>query len=613
MTVKGIHGPEDPYQNGDSVIPELPRNPLHQTNPPSVTEIKTQDVALDVLNTGMGTSSQVVQPRKALSPAQDEWLEEGIAQVAAGATRERSAPATSEKPVSVHEKWVPFLREDMEQLSLEELQQKIRGRRSDIAAIKEIYRDNQRLAEALPEKIRKAKHHMEHLEGQLPKKRGGKRSRSKIHSLKVQLEVTAGRLSELEPQEQKLAFYRVSQETKNQVARLLEKGGMKPVAGGKSGVYFLCDATGQPKFVVKPLDEEALALNNPKGDALPYADSEGLVRPKAGIPLYQSVQNGALAFGIAKLIGVERITPRAEALLVQSAVFADITDNVTEGREALLAAVGPPDREKLCLVQEFAVDCEELGTVVLSNSRLTQHELMALDYEEQFAILSKATPDDINQEMYEECAILTWVIGEKDGNAGNYIVSREADPVSEKRAIYKIDNACSSPENNQALTSGLSWSLHNYDKPLSAAAREKIAKINIQEIASLMRLHGKSEQAIFEMRERVELLQYYAKNHSDYSIEELDCTWMFFFEPPEEVAGLSHEEREELTARLENVTDRIRKTQGHRDRLANNLKAKPGGKRARSRNQSIKQQIAIANDRLDELEKLRDELKRKLE
>src|SRR5262249_19397399 len=153
------------------------------------------------------------------------------------------------------------------------------------------------------------------------------------------------RLEPLQAQATAYASFRGSPEKQQQVKDLMQNGILMPVKGGTSGVYFLCTKEGDPKFVIKPMDEEPMTLNNAKGIALPFSGAEAVYSPKEGIPLYQSVQNAELGYLIAKEIGIEHATAYAEAMILASMQFADVTDGVTENREELLRLGGEPDRE----------------------------------------------------------------------------------------------------------------------------------------------------------------------------------------------------------------------------------------------------------------------------
>jgi hypothetical protein len=85
---------------------------------------------------------------------------------------------------------------------------------------------------------------------------------------------------------------------------------------GISGTYFWVDRNGDPQFVIKPFDEEAGCINNPKIFAGLSVDNP--VRDY--IPLYRSSMREALAYRVAEIIGVATIVPET-ALASRRASF----------------------------------------------------------------------------------------------------------------------------------------------------------------------------------------------------------------------------------------------------------------------------------------------------
>ncbi len=277
--------------------------------------------------------------------------------------------------------------------------------------------------------------------------------------------------------------FKPPEDMEKEVHELLQGGDLEAVADGRSGVYFLRSSDRKIKYVIKPMDEDFLALNNGKHSASPYPPDAIQVQP--GVPLYQSVQNGELAYLIANNLKIERATPRTAVLCLHSAQFCDVTDGVEEDGLKLQEIGGVPDREKICLVQEFVPDCINSDSFVLTHQE---------------------DGHSINQEQYEECAILSWVLGEKDGNAGNFLIANSPEPLSGKHAVIKIDNGACLADSNEEITTCLEWNDH-YSQKISEKGREIILNIDVLLIAKLMKSRGKSSLAIDAMKKRVEALQ----------------------------------------------------------------------------------------------------------
>lgn len=373
---------------------------------------------------------------------------------------------------SLHQRWLPEFMEDLQALPLFDLCDKINQRRSEIKLIKEKHK-----------------------------------------------------------QKTNLSHFEMAKE--KTVKTFLTHGQLVPVTDGKSGVYRLHSPQGDAKFIIKPVDEEAFTLNNPKNLALPFADSDRLARAKEGIPLYSSVQNAMLGYLIAKETGLDQITPDCNAFILKSNNFADITDRFGENAPELFEFVGKPDNEKFCLVQDYLSGYEELGAVILAATRYEEDMIKTEDFANTQKILRECMPDNINQEMFEEIAVLSWLIGEKDGNAGNFLLSKEIDPNSGYKKIYKIDCAASFPENNLNLKSGLEWAVHNYEKPLSNRIKSLIQKIDSAKIAAIMTAWEKESDAIEAMKERVTSIKQYASNiYEEWDLSDIE---IFLFNDLEEL------------------------------------------------------------------------------
>lgn len=305
------------------------------------------------------------------------------------------------------------------------------------------------------------------------------------------------------------------------VLSLIQNGELKAIDGGKSGVYFLKDKEGKPRFVVKPYDEDMLTLNNPKGLATPYKDADGICRPKAGIPLFSAAKNEHLTGVVANEIGVAGSTAKSQMMILKSESFHDITDGIDGDKDELhelYENYGSPDKEKLCIVQEFIPDCKDIGEILLDKSNLSQLELMGMDSTERNKLERSYLPTDIDQDMYEDAVILALVSGECDGNAGGFLIADKIDSNTGKRPVYKIDNAATFTEDNSSLITGSVWLLNCSDKPMSDRARSLVKGLNSDTIANLMKEQGYSSITIDNMKERVLVMKMYEEGEPDITI-----------------------------------------------------------------------------------------------
>ncbi len=308
------------------------------------------------------------------------------------------------------------------------------------------------------------------------------------------------------------------------VHRLLKTGTMRHVDGGKGGVYFLCDEEGKPKYVIKPNDEALLAIHNPKTLASPFLDEDDACAPVQGVLIYEAAQNAELAYRAAGLFGLQEITPHTEIMILEHPFFHDILDGVQERSE--LEAAGAPVYEKVCTVQSFIEESVDIGSLLVEKMELTPEqikEMLENEPEKYEELQLKHTPQDISQVQYEKVALLSLLIGEKDGNAGNLICST-AVKEGEPRAIQKIDNAASFPEDNEKLRSGLIWAIHNYRKSLSPETIKTIRNLDpasIQILKDLMIARGKSEASRAALDVRIAQLKE-AVSEPSLTIEGLD-------------------------------------------------------------------------------------------
>lgn len=284
------------------------------------------------------------------------------------------------------------------------------------------------------------------------------------------------------------------QELASLAAAISEKGtyhygSLTPVGEGISGTYLLLDEEGNPRFVVKPLDEEAGCINSPKF----FFGVGQTFRIRDNIPLYRSAMRDVLAYEIAKMVGVDSIAPETVLAIVESESFYDFGNRLDKKDLAkYLEECGSFDREKLCSLQEYIPNARPLWEVLwnLESSGLTDAEMAA----------------SFDQEDFENMNLLMWVTYETDGHAGNILAYPKGDGTY---GLKKIDNGLAFPDKNSCLINHLAY-LDNAKLPLSDAAREKIANIDIDLFCEQFEKYG-LESAIPAFKERITYLKQVAQ------------------------------------------------------------------------------------------------------
>lgn len=287
--------------------------------------------------------------------------------------------------------------------------------------------------------------------------------------------------------------------------QILQEGSLVPTVKGIGAAYFLLDKTGQPQFIVKPIDEDIFCLNNRKNHASPYNDAPHRTRPR--IPLYRSHQTDILASRVAEIIGMQEVTPTTSLSIVRSQDFYDISDSIcAEDRSLFLKTTGEPDREKLCSLQEYFPHEQDLRG--LSDEWLDLH---VTEWE-----IARA----IDQTSFEEVTFFIWLLYDNDAHGGNILVyiknhTQEGKPIY---GLKKIDNGLSFPEKNDSLVNLLAF-LPNAHRPLSERMQERIRTLPIQQLIDEIKnfdLHS----TIPAFLERVETLQELAtRNLTIYEID----------------------------------------------------------------------------------------------
>ncbi len=271
----------------------------------------------------------------------------------------------------------------------------------------------------------------------------------------------------------------------------LASGTLKPHKHGGGGVYFLCDAAGKPRFVVKPCDEAILCLNNSKQRGSPFNDPSHRLRDP--LPLYTTCQSEAAVFALASEMGIANSTPETHLAILSSPLFYDLSSRL-EGAEKtqFLSLCGGPDAEKLCSVQRFVPDSIDL--------KAAMHEWFE-------AGLENFQPLPIDQDDYEEVLLLLWMIYDGDGHPSNFrLFLKNLD--ENEQAVYalrKIDNGLALPEDNRYLLNYLGY-MPNAKFPPSSRLLMLIEQMDLERLCGILdRYH--LDYAKSALRDRIDVVK----------------------------------------------------------------------------------------------------------
>lgn len=262
-----------------------------------------------------------------------------------------------------------------------------------------------------------------------------------------------------------------------ELKKTLSSGTLSPAPMGCGAAYILYDKNGDPVFIIKPVDEESLCLNNRKAFASPYNTRAFRIRDE--IPLYRSAQTEVLSCAMAELLGLGRLIPETTLAIISSPSFY----NITEGG----------DKEKLCSVQRFFSHEKTLLDLIQEDEKIT-----------------------LDQREFEELMLLMWCIYDTDGHADNFPA------VKDSRGIYhlkKIDSGLAFPDKNRGFFNTLYFIPHAREK-ISPELRGKIAKLPLEKMEELI-CYFEMDACHAAFKERVQLLQKLAAG-SDLTLAEID-------------------------------------------------------------------------------------------
>ena len=255
----------------------------------------------------------------------------------------------------------------------------------------------------------------------------------------------------------------------------LKEGKLVPDFSGCGGAYFLINNQEVPNYVIKPVDEDIFCLNNRKELGSTFNDDRHRVRNN--IPLYRSAQTDAFCWEMASLAGLEGTTPKTVMGIINQAHFYDFTNWLDSNDQNLfISQSGSPDLEKLCSIQEFITDSQDLFQLLHD----FYHEGLSDD-----EIASR-----FDQKDFEMVCLFLWLSYDNDAHGGNFLtfVKKIDDQGKKIYGIKKIDNGLSFPEKNTQYTNILTW-MPNALFGMSTELKQKISNLPIKQILNVMNNH----------------------------------------------------------------------------------------------------------------------------
>ncbi len=285
------------------------------------------------------------------------------------------------------------------------------------------------------------------------------------------------------------------------ITSLTSKGTLTPSDYGCGAAYFLCNKEGQPEYVIKPIDEDILCLNNRKLFASPYNSLAFRVRDH--IPLYRSAQAEALSSSIAKILGYEDLTPDTRIAVLHHEKFFDISEQLDPDiHSEETQNLGNTDKEKLCSVQKYIPNIRTLYSLVEEwlSDNLSEEEIGA----------------QIDQENFEKLFLLIWLLYDTDAHAGNLYAK---DLGNGKYHLLKVDNGLTFPDKNHHLLNALYFFPHAKNRP-SESLCKVIGSLPESEIEKHFHLF-EMEDALEAFQNRVNILKQLT-NRECYTLREID-------------------------------------------------------------------------------------------
>lgn len=254
---------------------------------------------------------------------------------------------------------------------------------------------------------------------------------------------------------------------REEVDQLLKEGKLQRSESGLGAAYYLMDAEGTPRYVIKPVDEEIFCLNNQKGYASPF--TQPCFRVRKAIPLYRTAQAEALCSAIANLLGWNHLVPRTYIGILSHKEFFN-------------------SHEKLCSIQVYLEKMKNLSEFI--------EELLEQDF------FKKEINSLISQENFEQLCFLIWLFYDTDAHPGNFYVKTNEEG---KACLIKLDNALTFPDKNCGLLNTLQFLPHARNTP-SEQLRTRVKDLPLKKIIEQFTIY-EMEDALEAFLERVKIIQ----------------------------------------------------------------------------------------------------------
>lgn len=239
-----------------------------------------------------------------------------------------------------------------------------------------------------------------------------------------------------------------------------------------------------PLYIVKPIDESFMCVNNPKQFGSPFVDPE--YRARIDIPLYHSAQISVACSQIASILGLSHLTPQVElAILEEPSFFQIISDT----------------KKKLCSIQPF-IKAEPLSYLI--------QKAIDSKHPDQFLL------NCLDGEIIEDLLLFLWVTFDNDAHMDNFLIKPKI-PFNSQDPCYhliKIDNELCFPEKNRGIINFLTY-LPQAELPLSDRAIEKIEQFPLEKVCSILDFF-ELEFAKQALIERIRYLQFIASKEISY-------------------------------------------------------------------------------------------------
>lgn len=234
--------------------------------------------------------------------------------------------------------------------------------------------------------------------------------------------------------------------------------------------------------IIKCFDEQRFHLNNPVGLARFTAPQDG----ERGLYFYTYPFNEYIAYKTAKALGWEERVPETTLAIIHSELFSDV--------------FGKIPRKKICSMQRQVSDAVDPLEFTLAFFKEGQRQGKPVkEILENFH-------EQIDSQAFEDVVLLSWMIGEINGSANNYLlVSRNG-----KMAFIK-SNSLTCFSSNYFETDSFLLAFPHLNKTLSQKNRDNLLTFNETSIIENMHFFGKDQGAIACFRDRIRRMKELAK------------------------------------------------------------------------------------------------------